>query len=401
MTGRSLARVCAALATVLSLVLAGGAQESNLSEDYEQTQEQLEATREQQKRNQAQLASTEDQLRAADEALASTLADLSAAERDLAEANGEYENAKATAEAATASLLEVTDRLDAAQAELATWTRRRDDRVAAAYKYGQVGYLDAFLHAKDFTELVTTGYYVNSVMDSDRRIVGTIDSLVAQVQGERLEAERLRVVTRDQEAAALAAREHVAQITERQRTLAATARQQQQQRARLMSQLQAEAGRLEAVENELEAESQRLAAELAKRSRWRAGAPGRGELLWPTNGTAGSPYGWRTHPISGQRKLHTGVDIGGPTGQPIYAAAEGLVISSGWRGGYGLAVVIDHGGGLATLYAHNSRLLVSEGQVVSAGQQISAMGTTGYSTGPHLHFEVRVDGQPRDPMEWY
>ncbi|HEX9889881.1 MAG TPA: M23 family metallopeptidase, partial [Nitriliruptorales bacterium] len=270
----------------------------------------------------------------------------------------------------------------------------------AAYKYGQVAFLDAFLNARDFSELVTTGYYVSSVLDQDRRIVGTIDDLVTQVSAEQRAAAGLRTQARDQEGAALAAREQVAAITAQQRSLAEAARTQQLQRAALMSRLEAEGDRLEAVEAELEAESQRLAEELA-RSRWRAGAPGQGELVWPTNGRVGSGYGWRTHPISGQRRLHTGVDVSGPTGQPIYAAAEGLVVHAGWRGGYGLAVVIDHGGGLATLYAHNSRLLVTEGMVVSAGQQISAMGTTGYSTGPHLHFEVRVDGQPRDPMEWY
>jgi murein DD-endopeptidase MepM/ murein hydrolase activator NlpD len=152
--------------------------------------------------------------------------------------------------------------------------------------------------------------------------------------------------------------------------------------------------------DEYEAESARIQEELAK-SRWKAAAPGKGGLLWPTDGRAGSGYGYRTHPITRQRRMHTGVDVGAPMGQPIIAAAEGLVVGSGWRGGYGLTVVIDHGGGLATLYAHQSRLSVSQGQVVQAGQKIGEIGSTGQSTGPHLHYEVRVNGSPRNPMDWY
>lgn len=397
---RSVLRTCAALLTLLALIAVGGAHEDDLEQRYEQTQEELERTRIERERTASALVTTEQELRAADEQLAETLTGLVAAERELEAATASYEQAKAAADQATQQLLEVSERLGAAEDDLAEWSRRRDDRVAAAYKYGQVAFLDAFMRAEDFSELVTTGYYVTAVLDSDRRIVTRIDDLVDQVSAERREAEQLRVTARDQEAAALASRDQVVAITERHRQLAAQARAQQEQRAALMSQLQSEAGRLAAAEAALEAESESLARELAA-SRWRAGAPGAGELVWPTNGRVGSGFGWRTHPISGARRLHTGIDIGGPTGQPIYAAAEGLVVQANWRGGYGLAVVIDHGGGLATLYAHNSRLLVSEGQVVSAGQQVSAMGSTGYSTGPHLHFEVRVDGQPRDPMEWY
>ncbi|MDP9021303.1 MAG: peptidoglycan DD-metalloendopeptidase family protein [Actinomycetota bacterium] len=131
------------------------------------------------------------------------------------------------------------------------------------------------------------------------------------------------------------------------------------------------------------------------------GSSDSGQLAWPTAGRVTSGFGWRTHPVYRTRRLHAGIDIPAPTGQAIVAAADGVVVSAGWRGGYGNAVVIAHSDGLATLYAHQSRLAVRAGQRVRRGQVIGAVGSTGLSTGPHLHFEVRVNGVPRDPMRYY
>jgi murein DD-endopeptidase MepM/ murein hydrolase activator NlpD len=111
-----------------------------------------------------------------------------------------------------------------------------------------------------------------------------------------------------------------------------------------------------------------------------------------------SGYGGRTNPISGRREVHSGIDIPAPVGTNIIAAAAGVVIMSQYNGGFGYTVVINHGGGLSTLYAHNSRLLVSAGETVAAGHVIARAGSTGFSTGSHLHFEVRLDGGHVDPI---
>ncbi|MDP9406001.1 MAG: M23 family metallopeptidase, partial [Actinomycetota bacterium] len=130
-------------------------------------------------------------------------------------------------------------------------------------------------------------------------------------------------------------------------------------------------------------------------------APSTTALLWPADGPKTSDYGWRTHPVFGTRRFHAGIDIGAGDGAPIVAVADATVVSAGERGGYGNTVVLDHGDGLATLYAHQSRLAVSAGETVSRGQVIGYVGSTGYSTGPHLHFEVRVNGEARDPMAYF
>ncbi len=153
------------------------------------------------------------------------------------------------------------------------------------------------------------------------------------------------------------------------------------------------------VEGELTAlEREQAAMEAAIRAAQSTGGEKVGALRWPVSGSVSSGFGYRIHPISGARKLHTGIDISVGSGVPIGAAGDGVVILASWYGGYGNAVVIDHGGGLATLYAHQSSLAVSVGQSVSEGDTIGYVGSTGYSTGPHLHFETREFGTPVNPM---
>jgi murein DD-endopeptidase MepM/ murein hydrolase activator NlpD len=123
-------------------------------------------------------------------------------------------------------------------------------------------------------------------------------------------------------------------------------------------------------------------------------------LAWPVDGPVTSPFGYRIHPILGVRKLHTGIDIDAPGGAPIGASAAGKVILAQTYGGYGRAVVVDHGGGLTTLYAHQSEIAVSVGEVVNRGQVVGYVGCSGSCTGPHLHFEVRVNGEPVDPLSY-
>lgn len=122
--------------------------------------------------------------------------------------------------------------------------------------------------------------------------------------------------------------------------------------------------------------------------------------IWPTRGALSSGFGWRVHPVYGYGRFHNGLDISAPTGTPIYAAAAGRVVQSGWMSGYGNAIVIDHGKGLNTLYGHCSSLAVGVGAFVRKGQTVAYVGSTGLSTGPHLHYEVSVNGAQVDPAPY-
>jgi murein DD-endopeptidase MepM/ murein hydrolase activator NlpD len=129
-------------------------------------------------------------------------------------------------------------------------------------------------------------------------------------------------------------------------------------------------------------------------------AVGSGTMAMPIHAQVTSPFGWRRHPIFGVRKFHTGVDLAGPNHSAIRAADSGNVLYTGWYGGYGRVVILSHGKGMATLYAHMSKTAVEVGQNVSKGDVVGYEGTTGFSTGPHLHFEVRVDGKPNNPLNF-
>ena len=153
------------------------------------------------------------------------------------------------------------------------------------------------------------------------------------------------------------------------------------------------------IQQKVAEEQARIAAAKA-RSRARNFIRGSGIMALPSTGYISSPFGWRSHPLLGRGRLHTGIDFAAGFGSTIRAADSGTVLYSGWYGGYGKTVIINHGKGITTLYAHSSRLFVKAGETVKRGQAISAIGSTGLSTGPHLHFEVRKNGTPVNPANY-
>jgi len=195
---------------------------------------------------------------------------------------------------------------------------------------------------------------------------------------------------------------------------------QAQSQAELVQRLNNDRLALESAQNQLEQDSQNLTiliqqkiaeqqkiaqqkaleAARAKTASKNVIIPGTGIFALPSDAPTSSPFGWRIHPILGYRRFHAGLDFAAGYGSTIRAADSGTVIFAGWYGGYGKAVIISHSKGITTLYGHTSELYISEGQTVQKGQAIAAVGSTGLSTGPHLHFEVRRDGTPVDPANY-
>jgi murein DD-endopeptidase MepM/ murein hydrolase activator NlpD len=179
---------------------------------------------------------------------------------------------------------------------------------------------------------------------------------------------------------------------------AAVGSELQTQYARLGSIAQQKA-RFAAEASELRTESARIGAFLRGQSNTPPTVSPKG-MIWPVNGPVTSGFGWRIHPVFHERRFHSGIDISSPYGTPIRSAASGKVVFAGSQTGYGNYVIVYHGGKIATLYAHMSSIGVGDGTQVIQGQTIGRVGCTGYCTGPHVHFEVRVDGNPVDPIRW-
>lgn len=389
-----------ALVCVLTVAPSSFAAE-DLRERLEETNDRISSREADLERTQAELAAVGEKIRQSDAELNRLKGELAELERKLSAAEAAYSQAQERTRQATVDLQRLAGRLESTRQRLEDRQETFGNRVAAAYKYGRVSYAEALMGSKDISDFMNTAYYIRSVMDADRHVIREVTEATLSLAEDRGEADRLREQVVADERIAKERRAEVERLTASHRKVTDMVAAERQRREALQAELFVEEAATEAEIAELEAESEELAEEL-RRSQWRAGAPGSGSWVWPTSGHITSGYGYRTHPIYGSRRMHTGLDISGSYGQAIVAANGGLVISAYCSaGGYGCRVVIDHGGGVGSLYAHQSQFAVAEGQVVSPGQVIGYVGSTGASTGPHLHFEIRVNGSPVDPRQYY
>ena len=290
--------------------------------------------------------------------------------------------------------------LKAAQARLQSREKVFYKRVRDIYINGRLSYLDVVVGSKDFSDFANRMEMLKRILQSDMDLINTIKTEREEIASKKakLEEDRAKVLEL----------EKVAQ--EKQNLI----NQKKAERQAVLERAMNDRDTAERAYNELMASSASITAMLQQRAAERAAAAaaasqsgggggatwvqGTGQLAAPVNAPITSDFGWRIHPIYGTRRLHAGTDFGVDEGTPVHAADGGVVVEAGWISGYGYTVIIDHGNGMSTLYAHNSDVAVSPGQTVSKGQVVSYSGNTGGSTGPHLHFEVRINGEPTDPM---
>lgn len=278
-------------------------------------------------------------------------------------------------------------------------------RVRDIYINGRLSYLDVVIGSKDFSDFANRLEVLKRIIDSDITLINEIKKERVDIEAhkQKLEADRAKLV--ELEKAALAKQAEIEQKKAERNVVLQKAQNDRATAMQAIEELNASSAQVSAMLKERQAARAAAAAAAAAAAQSSGGqgasdnwVQGTGQLGWPVSGEITSPYGYRVHPIWGTTIYHSGIDIGVDEGTPVHAADGGVVVWSGWMGGYGYAVVIDHGNGLSTLYGHNSELAVDEGQSVAKGQVISYAGSTGNSTGPHVHFEVRVNGDPVDPM---
>ncbi len=268
-------------------------------------------------------------------------------------------------------------------------------RIRQVYKHQRKGMFELIFSAKDVNTLMDMVYYERIVIKDDYK---------------RMQAVRAKA----DEIAALKSR-----VEAQKRMVEASIRDINTQRAsiqgsinankNMIERLQKDKAYYERTERELARQSASIQSMIANLTKDNANSGTTVKVsstgfIKPINGPITSPFGWRIHPIFKSRIFHSGIDIGGPNGGAIMASNDGKVIYSGWYGGYGKCVILDHGiingQPITTLYAHMSSISVSNGQMVTKGQTVGREGSTGYSTGPHCHFEVRVNGKPTNPFNY-
>ncbi|MBD2188630.1 murein hydrolase activator EnvC family protein [Pseudanabaena mucicola] len=270
---------------------------------------------------------------------------------------------------------------------------RKRDATTARLRYMQRQQLQRWwvtlLSSQDLNQFADRRRQVERIYDRDRKLLAELSQKSEQVEKQRkqISAQRNEIELLTQK------------LKYQKSNIEAEAVAQQNAIERLRSDQQA----LALAEDRLAEDSRRLSQIILAKVQPYSGLvmpPGTGQLMYPTIGPVTSNFGWRTHPILGTERFHAGIDFGADYGTLIYASAQGTVIYSDWYGGYGNSVIIDHGNGMTTLYAHCSELYVKDGDVVAKGQPIAAVGSTGFSTGPHLHFELRANGEPIDPADY-
>ena len=350
----------------------------NLSGLQEQSSEITEALNE-----------TNNRLQAVQEELSTNMQQLQELDNQVAQSQEELNKINIQIDELIAQISENEEKLVKTQEEYDSIQGLLDARLIKMYETPELGFLQVLFESKSVTEFLSTYYAMKELAEYDAELLETVKKQKQDIETtKQILAEKKKQVTESKQS-----QQKKTQVLANTKTM----------REYYISKLTAEEQELQAQIDEynlqvatIEAEIKLLA--LNSISEDYIG----GAMIWPIPGysTITSQYGMRVHPITGAYKLHTGMDVGAPTGASFVAAANGIVSKATFNTAYGNMVIIDHGGGVQTLYAHGSEILVQVGQTVATGDEVLKVGSTGYSTGSHAHFEIRINGQTVNPVDY-
>jgi len=277
------------------------------------------------------------------------------------------------------------DRLNEIQEQQVELEKEAKERILAIYKQQRVKLMDGLLNSASVTDFLDHVYYQRRVLDYDKQV---LSALIDQSENIKKYNETLAQETRK-----------MSEITQRLENIERDIVIQKRSQNKIVSKLKSERSIYETAERQLEKESIKLIYKISKLAGEKLDNPdATGTFHYPVKAKITSPFGPRRHPIFGVRSMHSGIDLAAPRGTAVKASEGGLVIYAGWYGGYGKVVILDHSKGYSTLYAHLEKIKVSVGKRVRQGKTIGVEGATGYATGPHVHFEVRTQGRPQNPV---
>ena len=319
--------------------------------------------------------------------ISETMEDLQELSEKIIQHEAEAEKLELEIDELITDIQEKTINLEASQKNYDEQKALLEKRLIVLYEAGETSYLDVLLHSSSLSDFISNYYMMTEMARYDTELLENIEQATNLIEAEKeaLETQKSKLVALQEENDKKIAMvsnmkvlktNYINQLTEEEKALQADIEVFNQEMAQIESDL----------------------INLTDSNSAYAG----GEMAWPAPGyyTITSPFGYRVHPILGVTRFHSGVDIGVPTGGKVIAANDGIVIKTTYTSSYGNMVMIDHGGGIVTLYAHGSKIIATLGQEVKRGDVIMEAGSTGWSTGPHLHFEVRLDGEYQQPLDY-
>ena len=392
----SLARRLVAVLAVVILFAAAGPVAAVTTKDLEAAQDKAEENREKIREGETDKELLRRNIRDADIQLDETQNDLDGLEGQLVNTRAERDNI-------TAKLNELRTRLAANEAELNAALRELDrlsdilnKRAGDVYKTGDVSFIEVLLEARSFIDFIHRAQFLQTIMTEDARLVSDIKATKKRIEKsrEQIQADKDRV--QKEEDALSVEVDRVAALTNAVRSKKNELQGQISSKEELIANIESDQKRWEIAAAEYERSAAKIKALLSRSSQptFISGSPSASGFIWPANGSLSSGFGPRWG------RMHNGIDIATPTGSAVAASKAGKVVIASWYGGYGNLVVIDHGGGVSTWYGHNSAFSTSVGRQVAQGQVIAKAGSTGNSTGPHVHFEIRFNGNPMDPRPY-
>lgn len=336
-----------------------------------------------------QLSESNNRLKAVQDEISSNMQELQDLDTEIAQSQEELTKINQDVDTLMTQIQENEEKLNKVQSEVDKMQSLVDARVIAMYETPKLQYLEILLTSESFTEMLGNYYNLKDLIEYDSELLETAKNQRREiVTTKKILAEKKQQVVKDKQT---------------QQKKSQVLSNVKKTREYYLSKLSKEEQGLQAQIDEYNTQVAEIEAEIKMMALNSIGPDYMGgAMTWPVPGYTSltSLYGMRVHPITKAYKLHTGVDISAPMGATFVAAADGVVTKATFNKAYGNMVVIDHGGGVQTLYAHGSEILVQVGQQVTKGTQVLKVGSTGYSTGPHAHFEIRINGQTVDPLEY-
>ena len=351
--------------------------------------EELTDLQKQQEELQNQIEQSNDELNEVQSQLSENLKQIEKLDEKIADSEQKMEELNSEISTLQTSIDEIKAQLEVAEKKYEEQKNIMEKRLIAIYESGETKYIDVLLKSKDISEFLSNYYLINEITSVDKELLNEVEAQKKTIDlaKQKLEKEQEKLTTDLQN------QTKTSTVLENTKTL------REKYISRLSDEEKAKQAQIDEMTKQYDEVNKQI-LELAKQGLDTEYIGG--ELAWPVPGYTkiSSNYGMRVHPITGQYKLHTGVDISAPMGANFVAANDGIVTKAGYNTAYGNMVIIDHGGGISTLYAHGSEILVTVGQTVKRNDPILKVGSTGYSTGPHAHFEVRINGVVTNPIEY-